>query len=63
MPDLLPERQIDLKQQIDCVAREIHMREKVYPDWIKRGRMKQEQADYQIKAMRAVLATLEGLRK
>ena len=62
MPDLLPERPIDLRQQIEAVEREIHMREKVYPDWVARKRMRPEKADYELKAMRAVLATLTKLR-
>ncbi len=49
---------ITLQQQIDCVTREIKMREFVYPGRIRAGKMKPEKADYEIAAMRAVLATL-----
>ena len=40
------------------MKREIAMRERVYPNWVKNGKMKLDQADYQIEAMRAVLRTL-----
>lgn len=53
---------ISLHEQIVCVRREIGMRERVYPKWVSAGRMKQDVADREIAAMRAVLATLETLR-
>lgn len=53
---------ISLADQIACVRREIGMRERVYPKWVAGGRMKQDAADREIAAMRAVLATLEALR-
>lgn len=54
--------QVSLQQQIDCVAREIKMREIVYPGRIAAKKMKEEKADYELAAMKAVLATLIGLR-
>jgi hypothetical protein len=59
MPDLFPPSLID---QVACVKREIEMRERVYPRWIGKRHMTQEKADLELAAMRAVLATLEGLR-
>jgi hypothetical protein len=53
---------ISLDQQIASVRREIGMRERVYPGFVAKGRMKQEQADHEIAAMKAVLGTLEGLK-
>lgn len=50
-----------LTDQIACVKREIAMRERVYPRWVAAGKMKQEKADAEIAAMRAVLATLNAL--
>jgi hypothetical protein len=47
--------------QIACVKREIAMRERVYPTLIAKGRMKAGDAEYELAAMRAVLATIEGL--
>lgn len=52
---------ITLEQQIKSVRREIAMRERVYPAWVRGGKMKQENADYEIEAMKSVAATLETL--
>lgn len=49
-----------LQQQIDCVAREIKMREIVYPGRVVAKKMKQEKADYEVGCMNAVLATVVG---
>lgn len=53
---------INLSEQIACVKREIAMRERVYPGQVQRGKLRQGEADYELAAMRAVLATLEALR-
>lgn len=50
-----------LQEQIACVEREIAMRVRVYPHWVRGGRLKQDKADREIETMRAVLATLCGL--
>ena len=49
-----------LDEQIACVEREIAMRERVYPGWVRAGRMTQQKADREIETMRAVLATVRG---
>lgn len=59
--DLFPDQPIDLQQQINCVKREIEMRHRTYPHWVTNGRIQQPQADYEIKAMNAVLETLREL--
>ena len=53
---------ISLEQKIKCVGREIGLRRNVYPKFLMSGRITQEKADYEIAAMEAVLATLQGLR-
>jgi len=53
---------IPLPDQIDCVKREIGMRERVYPTWVQRRRLSQEQADRELSRMRAVLKTLQDLQ-
>lgn len=53
---------IPLSEQIDCVRREIGMRQSLYPKWVQAGRMTQARADHQIAAMEAVLTTLESLQ-
>lgn len=53
------QRLVDLPKQIACVAREIGFRERVYHRWVAAGKMRQEKADYEIAAMKAVLETLK----
>ncbi len=55
MADLFP---LTLDDQIACVKREIGMREFVYPRRVADGKMKQDKADHELAAMKAVLATL-----
>lgn len=50
-----------LNEQIACVKREIGMRERVYPNFVARGKMKEEKAEDEREAMRSVLDTLEHL--
>lgn len=54
------QRLIDLPKQIACVEREIGFRERVYSRWVAASKMKQDKADYEIAAMRAVLETLRA---
>jgi hypothetical protein len=53
---------ITLSDKIACVAREVRIRESVYPKWVAAGKMKQEAADREIAVMAAVLAGLEAER-
>ena len=59
--DMFESAPIPLSAQIACVEREIAMRVSVYGRRVQDGRMKQEKADAEIAAMRAVLATLKGI--
>ena len=52
---------IGLEQQIQCVAREVKLRERCYPRWVRQGRLKEAQAQREIERMRAVLHTLQEL--
>ena len=52
---------VPIADQIACVAREIAMRERVYPRLIRQQRMSDTKAHQEIQAMRAVLRTLQGL--
>lgn len=52
---------IPLNVQIQCVAREIKMRERCYPRWVAQGRLKEHEAQREIERMRAVLHTLQEL--
>jgi hypothetical protein len=44
-----------------CVDREIKMRERVYPEWTKLGRMSQKKAAHELAAMRAVREVIASL--
>jgi len=55
--------EISIKQQIMEAKREVALRERVYPKWIGTGRVTQGQADRQLTAMKAILATLEALER
>lgn len=52
-----------IEQQINCVHREIRMREGAYPRWIEQKRMTKQQADHELAAMRQVLETLKAARR
>lgn len=50
---------IPIENQIQCVAREIKMRERCYPRWVRQGRMSESDAQRELERMRAVLHTLQ----
>lgn len=52
---------VPLAAQIACVERELGMRRSVYPRRVADGKMRQAQADQEVRAMEAVLETLQGL--
>lgn len=54
---------MNIDDQIKAVEREIGMRLRVYPAWVGKGKMKQEAADHEIAAMRAVLETLKEVKR
>jgi hypothetical protein len=47
--------EITRSQKHLCAARELHMRMRVYPGWVRAGRMKQEDADREIATMAAIV--------
>ena len=53
---------ISIERQIACVRREVGLRKRVYPRWVSQARMSQPDADGQIAAMEAALATLKRVR-
>ncbi len=57
---------ITIERQIQCVEREIGLRERVYEAWVGSGRLTRQKADDEINAMKAVRETLrkiaEGVR-
>jgi hypothetical protein len=44
-----------------CVEREVRMRERVYPEWVKLGRMSEKKAHDELAAMRAVREVIAAL--
>ena len=54
---------IALVEQIAEVKREIAMRERVYARQVDQGKLKPEQAEGQLARMRAVLATVERVKR
>lgn len=63
MADLLTghEPPVTVAEMVACVEREIAMRGRVYPRRVADGKMTQAKADAEVRAMRAVLATLKGI--
>jgi hypothetical protein len=59
MTDLFPP---SIDEQIACVEREIRLREFVYPRRVRDKRLTQAKADRELETMRAIKATLEGLK-
>ena len=49
---------VTIAEQISCVDRELGMRARVYPRWVKSGKLNQSAADLEIRRMEAVRATL-----
>lgn len=54
---------VPIQDQIDCIKREIAMRERTYPTLVERRRLSQEQANRELTRMRAVQCTLELLKQ
>lgn len=54
---------VSIDTQIACILREMSYRDRVYPRWVKEGRMRQQQADHERLAMQAVLRTLNKVKK
>lgn len=60
-PDI--DRADKLRRMIDCVNRELRMRELVYPRRVAAGQMSQGFAAEQTETMREVLETLQALQE
>ena len=51
----------DLQRQIACIEREIAIRSRTYPGFVASGRMRHQECEAELDAMRAVLHTLKAL--
>ena len=54
---------VTLSAQLECVRREIKMRERVYPRLVSSGRMTSAKAREELETMRAVEKTLDELAR
>ena len=52
---------ITLDEQIAEAQRELALRDKCYPGWVKAGRLSMDEAYHRLAAMRAITKTLERL--
>jgi hypothetical protein len=51
-----------ITEQIRCAKRELALRQRVYPGWVRKERMKLSDAQREIAAMQAIVTTLEHVR-
>lgn len=51
-----------LEDQIACIEREIGMRERTYPRWVRTGKLTIDNCSVEMGRIQAVLATLKRLR-
>jgi hypothetical protein len=49
---------VSLTRQVECLERELRMRERTYPRWVAAGKMSQSKADEELAAMQAALDTV-----
>jgi len=52
---------VSLAEQITEAHRELALRKKCYPQWVKQGKLDMTTAHYQLQAMQAIVKTLERL--
>ena len=50
---------VTLADEVAEVRRELALRERVFPPWVRSGRMTQDAADWRMACLRAVLVRLE----
>jgi hypothetical protein len=50
---------VPIEEQVEAARRELKYRERVYPRRVEAGQMTQRLADTQLRAMRAIIETLE----
>jgi len=52
----------DIDEMRRCAKRELALRQAVYPKWISSGRMKQEQADFEIQGMKKIVDYFDAIQ-
>ena len=51
--------ELPMPAQIAAAKRELALREKCYPEWVRKHRLRQVDAEYEILAMKAIIISLE----
>jgi len=54
---------VSLGEQFDCAVRELDKRQRLYPRWVKEGKLNELKAQREIDAMEAIVRTLDKLRQ
>lgn len=54
---------ISFDDQIACLARELALRRNVYPKWVAKGKMRQEEADREIALMETALQSVKAFQQ
>lgn len=50
-----------LVELIACARRELELRKRAYPSWVRQGRMSQEKSNHEIQCMEQIVERLEML--
>lgn len=56
----MPAEKPNKKAQLEELTRELKMRQRVYPNWVRQGRMTQEQAAHRVACLIEVIADFEA---
>ena len=51
-----------IAEQLACTRRELDMRRRVYPQWVRDGRMSRDAADREVATMASIVDTLQKLQ-
>ena len=54
---------ISLKNEIEELEREVSMRQRVYPEWIRTGKIRSDEANYRIKVLISAIKRLKLIEK
>lgn len=54
---------ISFDDQIACLARELALRRNIYPKWVAKGKMRQEEADREIALMETALQSVKAFQQ
>ena len=55
--------EVTMQEMVDCINRELAFRSRVYPRWVRDGKMSQKAADMEMIRMQAVRDKLVSLQR